>query len=188
MKNRKFLYTLLVLVLVLAIGIGYAAVTKELVVGGGVTTDAVYNGSDNEGIQQNFKVHFDTTKTVDDEDVKVTYADDLVANVVVTNMGTLGDKQTIQLTIVNESEDLKAAITPPAALNCNTDYFRIEIIDWPTEDVTLDEVDVTPDGEGGNLVVVDSVTFTIEIELIKSPTSNQEAEINFVFNAEAIEA
>ena len=49
MKNRKFLYALLILVLVVAIGVGYAAVTNYLVINGTVKAAAL--SEDIEGLQ-----------------------------------------------------------------------------------------------------------------------------------------
>ena len=88
MKNKKYLSILIVFLALLFISIGYAAISKELLVNGGATTQKE-DGSDAEdttSLSKNFVVLWDKdTKIVDDTfannaKTEVTILDDLNAN------------------------------------------------------------------------------------------------------------
>lgn len=185
MKNKKFLYTLLVLVLVLAIGIGYAALSKDLLAEVKVTTEDAFSNGTTPGedpLNSNFKVQFDDTKTaftistdakVTTDDVAVTYSGDaLTVTIEAVNFYQLGDTITVPLTIVNNSQDLDAKITFDSTRSTTTGasgYFTV-VSDWA--DTTI--------------VAGGAQDFTLTIKVANSPLEPTEETFTFTFLAEAV--
>lgn len=177
MKNKKYLVSLLVLVALLCLGIGYAAVSKDLVVTGrGATyaetvTDPEYPGT-TDPLKENFKVKFDSATKIVSDDTKVTSVviEDEEVTFSVNNLYIKDGYVTITLKIVNESADLKAIIAKPVPTNSNATYFAIET-DWPEAGVVL--------------APSQSQAFTITIKVIKSAIEHQYADFTITFVAEA---
>ena len=175
MKNKKYLVSLFVLVALLCLGIGYAAVSKNLVIEADATT--LKEGVDpsdpnaNDPLKENFKVKFDSgTKTVSDA-TKVTdvVISDEQVTFSVNNLYLKDSIATITLKIVNASEDLAAVIAEPVITNTNNTYFKI------TENWT--EVTLEPG---------DSQEFTVTVQVIKSAIDHQYADFTITFTANAL--
>lgn len=199
MKNKKNLTFLFVLLAILSLGIGYAAVIKDFNISGSATTQAAdYDPSDpdddpEELLDQNFLVHFDTTKTNDYsfsnsndsaksfDNAKTTctvgYTDEYNATVVVKGLAELGDTVVIEFSVVNDSEDLNAIISVATLTADGTNPFASDYFK-----VTVESPAGTIAKEGGEK------TFTITIEVIKSAIENQSIAFNVDFTATAVEA
>ncbi len=203
MKNKKFLYTLLVLVLVLAMGIGYAALSKNLILTGGVSTNKTGSAEDDyTTLEENFNVHFNdavtNAYTTGNTQVSVTFEDSLLqATIGVKELGTLNEQVVIPFEIINESEDLKAKIKvsyagmmqdPEDGTNFDHTYFDAYITDsngnkWECCDAegTIKEL-TTLDEDGG------TVQFYLVVKLVKSPIEHKTASFEVHILAEAIES
>lgn len=197
MKNKKFLYAIIALVLIMCLGIGYAAVSKTLIVNGTSSTGAAGIGGGgvdpepDDPLNDNFVVYFDpgttnavVTKVADGltTAATVTVADNLTATITVTDLVELNSYVTVTLKIKNDSTDLKASIPAPTITYLDGEgnatekkYFEVTT-DWTA--TTL---------EAANAGNTDEKLVNIKIKLIKSPIKNVEATFKIVFNASAVE-
>jgi hypothetical protein len=153
MKKRKNLVLALLLVASLILGIGYAAVTDVLDINGNADVDQV-------GAQEAFNedVHFAVNGAVanDAGNVAEVTSDNDVATFTASNLKGQGDTATFTFTIVNEG-DLDAVVTPSLAAdgNTNAEYFAVSS-DW--------------NGQAKDLAAGASITYTVTVELLKTPT------------------
>ena len=175
MKNKKILISLVVFVALLCLGIGYAAVSKNLVIGGTGTTNNETGDASDDVLAKNFLVKFADAYTTD-----VTNGDGATINVTINNatkatinayeLTSLSKSVSATLTIVNASEDLIATIDIPTIENAS-EYFKVET-DWS-------KTVLNPDGG--------SKEVTVTITLIKSPIEHQDATFTITFVAQASE-
>lgn len=103
MKNKKYLVSLFILVALLCLGIGYAAITQQLSVVGGVTTGSTSD------LEENYNVYFSdkslVSKTDDITSAEITLADDkLSANFLVSGMTKDNSEVVFTLTVKNDSD------------------------------------------------------------------------------------
>ena len=198
MKNKKFLTGLFVLLMILCLGIGYAVVTKDFNIFGTVTTQGADVDPSNPGtnedelLDQNFLVKFDTTKTSDyvlsntnngskvfdaaKTTCTVAYTDEYNATIDVKGLAELGDTVVVTFTVVNKSADLDASIAA-AVLTAEdgtsafaSDYF----------DVVVSDTTATIAKQGG------TSTFTVTISVKKSAIETQTISFNVDFQATAL--
>ena len=186
MKNKKYLVSLFVLVALLCLGIGYAAVSKDLVISGNASmTETGQNADDitKEELEKNFKIHFvksngypETFKgtcTGDDTaTVTGTTEGNLTANITVTGLNIRNSFAEITFTVKNESEDLDALFEEVKIVNTSA-YFKVTT-DWNVEDngpVTI--------AAGADMPI------TVTIEVIKSAIDAQEATFTITLPAKA---
>lgn len=176
MRNNKRVITVFALIVaILALTIGYAAITKDLTVGG--TIEAGANS-------ENFKVHFqgatgDITSTKTGATLLATTDQNHTAIIEAEGLDTAGQTVTAIFTIVNDSEDLGANISVETQemTGTNADYFEIV-------STTLGKSTLAAKGSG----TADTTTVQIVLRLKKTPIDNKSAVINVILNATATEA
>lgn len=174
MKNKKTFVGLFVILALLCLGIGYAAVSKNLVISGTGTTNNETGDASDDVLAKNFLVKFADSYTTnvtngDGAKINVSIDSDTEATINAYELTTLNKSVSATLTIVNDSEDLIATIDIPTIENAS-EYFKVET-DW-TKTV------LNPDG---------SKEVTVTITLIKSPIEHQDATFKITFVAEASE-
>lgn len=153
MKNRKIVIVAFLLVAMMLLGVGYAALTDVL----DITGSADINQSAAEEAF-NEDVHFSAAVANQDGNTASVNGDNNdKASFTANTLKGEGDTVTFTFTIVNDG-DLDATVTP--TLNATTgntkpDYFSITS-DWNGEAKTLEA--------GGSL------TYTVTVELIQTPT------------------
>lgn len=177
MKNKKYLSILIVFLALLFISIGYAAISKELLVNGSATTQKEgISDDDTTSLAKNFVVLWDKyTKVIDDTfannaKTEVTILDDLNAKIEITELSKHNAFVTVTLKIRNDSKDLKASIPLPVVANSEERYFN----------VTTDWVDTV-------LLPGESKNVTITIQLIRSPLDHTSGTFTIKFTADAVE-
>jgi uncharacterized repeat protein (TIGR01451 family) len=152
MKSRKGLISLM-LVPVLLLGIGYAALTDTLdITGSADVNQSAAEEAFNEDIYFSAAVANEAGNTA-----SVNADNNDKASFTAKTLKGKGDKVTFTFTIKNDG-DIAATVTPKlnAALgNTNPDYFSLTS-DW--------------DGASKVLGAGESVTYTITVELLKTPT------------------
>lgn len=177
MKNKKYLSILIVFLALLFISIGYAAISKELLVNGGATTQKEgVSDEDTTSLSKNFVVLWDKdTKIVDNTfadnaKTEVTMLDDLNVKIDINDFNRTKSFVTVTLKIRNDSKDLKASISLPVVTNSQERYFS----------VTTDWVDTV-------LLPGESKDVTITIQLIRSPIDHTSGTFTIKFTADAVE-
>ena len=152
MKNRKSLIAVL-LVAVMLLGIGYAALTDTL----DITGSADVNQSAAEEAF-NEDIYFSAAVANEDGNTASVNADNNdKASFTAKTLKGKGDKVTFTFTIKNDG-DVAATVTPKlnATLgNTNPEYFSL-VSDW--------------DGEAKVLAANSEITYTLTVELLKTPT------------------
>ena len=152
MKNRKGLISIM-LVAVLLLGIGYAALTDTLdITGSADVNQSAAEEAFNEDIYFSAAVANETGNTA-----SVNADNNDKASFTAATLKGKGDKVTFTFTIKNDG-DVDATVTPKlnATLgNTNPEYFSLTS-DW--------------DGEAKVLAAQSSITYTLTVELLKTPT------------------
>ena len=153
MKNRKIIVVAFLLVSVMLLGIGYAALTDVLdITGSADVNQSAAEEAFNEDIYFSAAVANETGNTA-----SVNADNNDKASFTAKTLKGKGDKATFTFTIKNDG-DVAATVTPKlnATLgNTNTEYFTVTS-DWNGASKTL-----TAGGE---------LTYTVTVELIKTPT------------------
>lgn len=151
MKNRKTVVVAFLLVSVLLLGVGYAALTDVL----DITGSADVNQSAAEEAF-NEDIYFDENVVIKEAGNTASRNADNndKASFTANNLKGKGDTATFTFTIKNDG-DLDATVTPSVSSNTNPAYFAISS-DWNGQPKT-----VTAGG---------SVTYTVTMELIETPT------------------
>jgi uncharacterized repeat protein (TIGR01451 family) len=153
MKNRKRIVVAFMLVAVLLLGVGYAAVTTVLDIQGSVNVSAT--AAENEF---NEDIYFSAAVANEEGNTASINADNNdKASFTAKTLKGKGDKVTFTFTIKNDG-DIAATVTPKlnATLgNTNPEYFSLTS-DW--------------DGGAKTLAAGSEVTYTLTIELLKTPT------------------
>ena len=152
MKNRKSLIAIMVLAVML-LGIGYAALTDTL--------DSTGSADVNQSAAEeafNEDIYFSAAVANEDGNTASVNADNNdKASFTAKTLKGKGDKVTFTFTIKNDG-DVDATVTPKlnASLgNTNPEYFAISS-DWA--------------GEAKVLAAHSEITYTITVELLKTPT------------------
>lgn len=159
MKNRKTVVVAFLLCAVLLLGVGYAALTDTLdITGSADVNQSAAEEAFNEDIYFSAAVANPATGEQTTPNTASVNADNNdKASFTVKSLQGAGDTATFTFTIVNEG-DVDATVTPKlnATLgNTNTEYFSLTS-DWNGASQTL--------AAGG------SITYTVTIELLKTPT------------------
>ena len=153
MKNRKIVVVGFLLVAALLLGIGYAALTDTLDITGSVDVNqAAAEEAFNEDIYFSAAVANQTGNTA-----SVNADNNDKASFTVNSFKGAGDQATFTFTIKNDG-DVDATVTPKlnATLgNTNTEYFTITS-DW--------------NGATKDLAAGAEITYTVTVEMIKTPT------------------
>lgn len=153
MKNRKTVVVAFLLVAVMLLGVGYAALTDVLDITG--TADVNQSAAEE---SFNEDIHFSAAKANEDGNTASVNADNNdKASFTAKTLKGKGDKATFTFTIKNAG-DLDATVTPVlnASLgNTQPEYFTVTS-DWA--------------GQSKDLAAGAEITYTITVELIKTPT------------------
>ena len=187
MKNKKILISLVVFVALLCLGIGYAAISKTLVIHGGIQT------GDTSQLSGNFIVYFSKVEV----DTTLAEGATVIANVdpaiktanttfTIQNMNKVGSKVVLTYTVQNDSEDLYAdgptILFRGVEVNANE---KIPVGEVPQADPHF-TVTVTPNivnhmGISGQASPKTSHTITIVVEMTNSPLKKWNGEFAFYF-------
>lgn len=167
MKNRKFLYALLILVLVVAIGIGYAAVSKTLTIGGQVTAAAA--------TADDFPVYFANAKITTPATNGGTFtiaADKISATLTPSDLSSTNKTIVATIDVVNTSEyDAKISEFKASLSHDLNGYATVTVTGIKNGDVIRAKTG--------------SVTVTITIDSEAIPVNAVTGSINVSFVAEA---
>ena len=153
MKNRKFVVAAFLLAAAMLLGVGYAALTDTLdITGSADVNQSAAEEAFNEDVFFTAAVANQTGNTA-----SINADNNDKASFTAKTLKGKGDKVTFTFTIKNDG-DVAATVTPKlnATLgNTNTEYFAVSS-DWSGESKTL--------AAGGEL------TYTLTVELLKTPT------------------
>ena len=153
MKNRKTVVVAFLLCAVLLLGVGYAALTDTLdITGSADVNQSAAEEAFNEDIYFSAAVANETGNTA-----SVNADNNDKASFTAATLKGKGDKVTFTFTIKNDG-DVAAEVTPKlnATLgNTNPEYFSVTS-DWAGETKTLD--------------AQSQLTYTVTVELLKTPT------------------
>ena len=152
MKNRKTIVVAFLLVAVMLLGVGYAALTDVLDING--TADVSQAQA-----QESFNEDVYFTAAVANQEgntASVVTEDPDMASFTASTLKGKGDVVTFTFTIINEG-DVDAVVTPSLAGdgNSNPTYFKV-FSDWS--------------GQAKELGAGQSITYTITVELLETPT------------------
>lgn len=150
MKNRKTVVVAFLLAAVMLLGVGYAALTDVL----DITGSADVNQSAAEEAF-NEDVHFSAAVANQSGNTASINTDNNdKASFTANTLKGKGDKATFTYTITNAG-DVDAKVTPSISSNTNPTFFKY-YSDW--------------DGETKDLAAGASITYTVTIELLETPT------------------
>lgn len=150
MKNRKTVVVAFLLAAVMLLGVGYAALTDVLdITGSADVNQSAAEEAFNEDIYFSDAAANETGNTA-----SVNADNNDKASFTANTLKGKGDKATFTFTIKNDG-DLDATVTPSISSNTNSAFFSYSS-DWNGQPVTL--------------VAGTSVTYTVTIELIETPT------------------
>lgn len=154
MKKRRSTIIALLLVAALALGIGYAAVTDVLDING--TADVNQSAAEDAFDLDVYFTDAVANMEADGDVASIVEGDKDMASFTVNSLNGKDDVATFTFTIKNEG-DLDAVVTPTLASdgNSNAEYFEISS-DWA--------------GQSKELKAGESLTYTITVKLLKTPT------------------
>ena len=151
MKKRRSVVIAFLLIAALVMGIGYAALTDVLDITGSAD---VNQSAAEEAFNQD--IHFSAAVANEEGNTASINADNKdKASFTANTLQGKGDKATFTYTIINDG-DVDATITPKISSNTNEAYFKY-YSDW--------------NGHPTELLAGDTVTYTVTIELIETPTT-----------------
>ena len=174
MQNKRALIIIVLIVAVLLLAVGYAAITKDLSIGGTIAAGANAD---------NFKVHYQgTTGTISSTNTGATLSattnEEHTATIEASGLDTAGQTVTAVFTIVNESDDLGADLTVETQNLSGTNVNYFEIVSTELGKTTL-----SAKGTG----TADTTTVTVVLRLKTTPVDNVTASINVALKATATE-
>ena len=150
MKNRRNIIVAFLLCACMIIGVGYATLTDVLdITGSADVNQSAAEEAFNEDIYFSGAVANETGNTA-----SVNSDNNDKASFTANTLKGKGDKATFTYTINNDG-DLDAIVTPSISSNTNTEFFNV-YSDW--------------NGQPTELKAGQSVTYTVTIELIETPT------------------
>ena len=189
--NKKVLVFVTIFALLLGIGVGYALVTQDLNIGGGITS------ADNNELVKNLKVQFENTKFTEVSKLE----NGTVSNTIHTETGsvlscslavsmmTKGSYAVYTNNIINNSDQYAAKLTYAVKSSTGETVEELsngvyQIGDYYKITIDLSKTDLTDISDSDS----DLSKVTIRIEMIKTPIVDI-SKVSFVvtFNAEAVE-
>ena len=189
--NKKVLVFVTIFVLLLGIGVGYALVTQDLNIGGGITS------ADNNELVKNLKVQFENTKFTEVSKLENGTVSDAVHSETgsvlscsfAVSMMTKGSYAEYTNNIINNSDQYAAKLTYKVETSTGETVKELsngvyQIGDYYKITITLSKTDLTDISDSDS----DLSKVTIRIEMIKTPIVDI-SKVSFVvtFNAEAVE-
>ena len=189
--NKKVLVFVTIFALLLGIGVGYALVTQDLNVDGGITS------ADNNELVKNLKVQFENTKFTEVSKLENGTVSDAVHSETgsvlscsfAVSMMTKGSYAEYTNNIINNSDQYAAKLTYKVETSTGETVKELsdgvyQIGDYYKITITLSETNLTDISDSDS----DLSKVTIRIEMIKTPIVDI-SKVSFVvtFNAEAVE-
>ena len=189
--NKKVLVFVTIFALLLGIGVGYALVTQDLNIDGGITS------ADNNELVKNLKVQFENTKFTEVSklengavsDAIHTETDSVLSCSFAVSMKTKGSYAEYTNNIINNSDQYAAKLTYTVETSTGENVEELsngvyQIGDYYKITITLSKTELTDISDSDS----DLSKVTIRIEMIKTPIVDI-SKVSFVvtFNAEAVE-
>ena len=187
--NKKVLVFVTIFALLLGIGVGYALVTQDLNIGGGITS------ADNNELVKNLKVQFENTKftevsKLENGTVSSTIQEGSVLSCsLAVSMMIKGSYAVYTNNIINNSDQYAAKLTYAVKSSTGETVEELsngvyQIGDYYKITIDLSKTDLTDISDSDS----DLSKVTIRIEMIKTPIVDI-SKVSFVvtFNAEAVE-
>lgn len=189
--NKKVLVFVTIFALLLGIGVGYALVTQDLNIGGGIIS------ADNNELVKNLKVQFENTKFTEVSKLENGTVSDAVHSETgsvlscsfAVSMMTKGSYAEYTNNIINNSDQYAAKLTYKVETSTGETVKELsdgvyQIGDYYKITITLSKTDLTDISDSDS----DLSKVTIRIEMIKTPIVDI-SKVSFVvtFNAEAVE-
>jgi N-acetyl-beta-hexosaminidase len=189
--NKKVLVFVTIFALLLGIGVGYALVTQDLNIGGGIIS------ANNNELVKNLKVQFENTKFTEVSKLENGTVSDAVHSETgsvlscsfAVSMMTKGSYAEYTNNIINNSDQYAAKLTYKVETSTGETVKELsngvyQIGDYYKITITLSETDLTDISDSDS----DLSKVTIRIEMIKTPIVDI-SKVSFVvtFNAEAVE-
>ena len=189
--KKKVLVFVTIFALLLGIGVGYALVTQDLNIGGGITS------ADNNELVKNLKVQFENTKFTEVSKLENGTVSDAVHSETgsvlscsfAVSMMTKGSYAEYTNNIINNSDQYAAKLTYKVETSTGETVKELsngvyQIGDYYKITITLSKTDLTDISDSDS----DLSKVTIRIEMIKTPIVDI-SKVSFVvtFNAEAVE-
>lgn len=189
--NKKVLVFVTIFALLLGIGVGYALVTQDLNIGGGITS------ADNNELVKNLKVQFENTKFTEVSKLENGTVSDAVHSETgsvlscsfAVSMMTKGSYAEYTNNIINNSDQYAAKLTYKVESSTGENVEKIsdgvyQIGDYYKITIDLSKTDLTDISDSDS----DLSKVTIRIEMIKTPVVDlSTVSIVVTFNAEAVE-
>lgn len=189
--NKKVLVFVTIFALLLGIGVGYALVTQDLNIGGGIIS------ANNNELVKNLKVQFENTKFTEVSKLENGTVSDAVHSETgsvlscsfAVSMMTKGSYAEYTNNIINNSDQYAAKLTYKVETSTGETVKELsngvyQIGDYYKITITLSKTDLTDISDSDS----DLSKVTIRIEMIKTPIVDI-SKVSFVvtFNAEAVE-
>ena len=183
MKNKRTFVGLFVILALLCLGIGYAAISKTLIISGGVATGAA------EDLADNFILYFTKVEVNTDSANGATVTANvneaeksLSTSFSIKDMNKVGSTVVLTYTVKNASEDLYAnsptIYLNTVAVNANEAITAEKVgVFTPCFAITVTPNMVNGNGAPGQADPQSEHTITIVVEMTNSPLS----EINYTF-------
>ena len=172
MKKRRTLVVSLLLVAALALGIGYAAVADVLDING--SADVNQSAAEDAFNEDVYFTGAVATNAAEGDLASINTDDPDMASFTANSLNGKGDTASFTFTITNAG-DLDAVVTPTLAEdgNTNSEYFAISS-DWL--------------GQPKELGAGESITYTVTVELLKTPTEQVHGAFHIELSAVSGEA
>ena len=189
--NKKVLVFVTIFALLLGIGVGYALVTQDLNIGGGITS------ADNNELAKNLKVQFENTKFTEVSklengavsDAVHTETGSVLSCSFAVSMITKGSYAEYTNNIINNRDQYAAKLTYKVESSTGENVEKLsdgvyQIGDYYKITIDLSKTDLADISDSDS----DLSKVTIRIEMIKTPIVDI-SKVSFVvtFNAEAVE-
>lgn len=189
--NKKVLVFVTIFALLIGIGVGYALVTQDLNIDGGITS------ADNNELVKNLKVQFENTKFTEVSklengavsDAIHTETGSVLSCSFAVSMKTKGSYAEYTNNIINNSDQYAAKLTYTVETSTGENVEELyngvyQIGDYYKITITLSKTELTDISDSDS----DLSKVTIRIEMIKTPIVDI-SKVSFVvtFNAEAVE-
>lgn len=189
--NKKVLVFVTIFALLLGIGVGYALVTQDLNIGGGITS------ADNNELVKNLKVQFENTKFTEVSKLENGTVSDAVHSETgsvlscsfAVNMITKGSYAEYTNNIINNSDQYAAKLTYKVETSSGENVEKLsdgvyQIGDYYKVIISLSKTNLTDVSNTNS----DLSKVTIRIEMIKTPIVDlSTVSLVITFNAEAVE-
>lgn len=162
MNSRKTFIGLILIIATFFLSVGYGAIPSDKIK---IISSAQATVND-----ANFKVKFDQGVIPTTTNAKAEVIDNRIATIAVSGLTEKGDIAKATYTIINESSDLESALSAIVTENTNSDFFLVSY-----------------SFEKEKLSAGEKTTVTVEVELLKTPVTDQTGKIEIQITAKPIQ-